>query len=123
MNDLKQRLVAAWVRGWMGVAAGDTGLLDLIVNLSCVEKVRSAGFSRIVVLVNGRREALLLRLLQLMAAIPRCSVRVVHRPDDLRGLAEQTADGKTLLLATLQLFLKHHQAVVALRRHASVVVI
>lgn len=122
MRHLWARLIAAWVRFWTETANSDAGFLELIVNLAYLRQVRPAPTAQIIVLVNSRREASLLRLLRLARVIPWCRVRVVHRAADLRDLADNHADGR-LLVATLQLFLKQHQAVAALRRQSSVVVI
>lgn len=123
MKHLWRRLIANWVQFWTVTANPVSGFLDLIVNLVYMSRLRLLETTGIVVLVNSRREALLLRLLRLVAAIPWCGVRLVQRPDDLDAFANNISGGNALLVATSQLFSKQHQAVVALRGQFTVVVI
>ena len=74
-------------------------------------------------LVDSRREAALLRLLNLVAVIPRCMVCVIRRTDELHALAENDVGGEAPLVATSRLYSKYYQVMAGLRQRLRLIVL
>lgn len=95
----------------------------LIVNLANIGQLKSPEKSRIVVIVDSRREAMILWLLWVVRVLPRYNVRVICRADQLSQYAEADFGGELLLVATSRTFTKHYQLLAALRRQQRLIVL
>ena len=123
MSNLYKRLLARWAQFRIEAAILIAGLRGVIVNLAYIGRLRAAHTPRIAVLVDSRREALLLRLLRLCAVVPKCTVHVIERPPELEALAKGLPIDGTLLVATPRLYLKHYQQMAELRRRQRLLVL
>lgn len=123
MSNLYKRLLARWAQFRIEAAILIAGLRGVIVNLAYIGRLRAAHTPRIAVLVDSRREALLLRLLRLCAVVPKCIVHVIERPSELQALAKGLPIDGTLLVATPRLYLKHYQQMAELRRRQRLLVL
>ena len=123
MRSLWKRLLARWSQFRIETVIFIIGLRSLIVNLAYLGRLRSADPLRIAVLVDSRREAMLLWLLRLFTVVPECTVHVIQRPPELDALAHALPADGTLLVATSRLYLKHYQRLVDLSRRRRLLVL
>lgn len=99
------------------------GFQLLIVNLAYIGQLQSPRRSRIVVIVDSWREAVILWLLWLGQVLPRYKVWVIRRAGHLDLYAEADFGGELLLVATSRAFAKHYQLLADLRRQRRLVVL
>jgi hypothetical protein len=103
-----------------------SGLIEgfqlLAVNLAYIQ-LRAPEKKRIVVIVDSRREAVLLWLLWIGQVLPRYTVWVIHRTSHLSPYVKADFGGESLLIATSRAFTKHYQLLADLRRQRRLVVL
>ena len=76
----------------------------------------------VIVLVDSRQEAAVLRFFRLVAMIPRCQVHVIRQSSELCKLVENIASGE-LLVATSRVCVKYYQVIAVLRRRVRLIVL
>jgi hypothetical protein len=118
-----KRLLAKWAQYRIETAMLAAGFLGLIVNLTYMQRFLPTAQHRIIVLVDSRREAILLRFLHLTAVIPRFGVRVIKNGNEFRALAENSSTGGTLLAATARLYAKHYTSMLNWHRSQRLIVL
>lgn len=120
---LWKRLSTRWSQ-FCGETSGlVTGFQLLIVNLAYIGQLRTADESRIVVIVDSWREAIILWLLWIGRVLPRYKVWVIRRAGQLDLYAEADFGGELLLAATSRAYTKHYQLLAALRRQQRLIVL
>ena len=120
---LWKRITARWYQ-FCGETAGlVTGFQLLIVNLAYIGQLAPPGKSRIIVIVDSWREAMILWLLWVVRVLPRYNVWVIYRADRLSQYAEADFGGELLLVSTSRALTKHYQLLVNLRRQRRLIVL
>ena len=119
VKHLWRRLSSKWGQYQTETAIFVSGFLGLLVNLACVSRLQVTG---VIVLVDNRQEAAVLRFFRLVAMIPRCQVHVIQQSSELCKLVENIASGE-LLVATSRVCVKYYQVIAVLRRRVRLIVL
>lgn len=120
---LWKRLSTRWFQFRDEASGLVAGFQLLIVNLAYIGQLRSPEKSRIVVIVDSWREAVILWLLWIGRVLPRYKVWVIRRAVHLDVYADADFGGELLLVATSRAFTKHYQLLADLRRQQRLVVL
>lgn len=119
---LGKRLSMRWAQFRNEASGLIEGFQLLAVNLAYIQ-LRAPEKKRIVVIVDSRREAVLLWLLWIGQVLPRYTVWVIHRTSHLSPYVKADFGGESLLIATSRAFTKHYQLLADLRRQRRLVVL
>ena len=120
---LWKRIATRWFQFRGEVLGLIMGLQILIVNLSLLGKIRSAGDYPITVIVDSWREATILRLLWIIQLLPLHKILVARFNSDLNLLMQSNFGNEALLIVTSRAFIKHYQLLADLRHQRLLVVL
>lgn len=98
------------------------GFQSLLVNLVCL-KLKFPEKQSVIVILDSRREAVMLWLLWLCNILPRYEVWVIRRAGDLELRLQRDFGGELLLVASARVFCKHYGLLVELRRQRRLIVL